>query len=122
LNTLADFADSWNVPDPLNTSLTTRFNPISSVTFGTLIDELFIESWINSSNYSAYFSTCAPSICRYSYTERNSVLYMITTFLGLYGVLTVGLKLIVWNGLFIYFKMRQWVSHRHRRIQPMDQN
>ncbi len=103
----------------MNSSLPSRFNPISTVTFGTLIDELFIESWINSSNYSAYFSICAPLTCQYSYVERNSILYMITTFLGLYGGLTVGLKFLVWHGLLIYWKIYQSISDS-RRNQSMN--
>jgi hypothetical protein len=118
LNELADFADNWDVPNPLDLSVVTRFVPISSVSFGTLIDELFIETWQNTSNYSNYFSICAPLTCRYTYIERNSVLYMLTTFLGLYGGLTVGLKFLIWNVLIIYWKGRQWFTSRQRRIQP----
>jgi hypothetical protein len=95
LNRLTDFAYYWDIPDPLNISLITRFNPISSVSFGTLIDELFIETWQNTSNYSDYFSICAPLTCRYTCIERTSTLYMLTTFLGLYGGLTFGLKFVV---------------------------
>jgi hypothetical protein len=120
LNGLGDFIDYWDLPEPLNISLPSRFYPVSSVTFGTLIDELFIESWINSSNYSAYFSTCAPLTCGYSYTKRSNFLYMLTTFLGLYGGLTVGLKLIIWHVLLIYWKIDQSIIHRHRRINPMN--
>jgi hypothetical protein len=118
LNALADFAGNPSVPNPLDLSVVTRFAPISSVSFGTLIDELFIETWQNTSNYSNYFSICAPLTCRYTYVEKNSVLYMLTSFLGLYGGLTVGLKFLIWNVLIIYWKVRQWFTSRQRQIQP----
>jgi len=102
--------------------LITRFNPISSVSFGTLIDELFIETWQNPSNYSDYFSACAPLTCRYTYVERKNALYILTAFLGLYGGLTVGLKFIVWNVLLIYWKLRQWFSNRRNQIQSVNEN
>ncbi|CAF4309839.1 unnamed protein product, partial [Rotaria sordida] len=62
-----------------------RFNPISSVLVGTLIDELFIEAWQHETNYSSYFSICAPSMC-------------------LYGGLTVGLKIFIWHSLHAYLQ------------------
>ncbi|CAF2717447.1 unnamed protein product [Rotaria sp. Silwood2] len=86
----------YNISSSLNTSIYSRFMPISSVVVGTLIDELFIEAWKNESNYSNYFSICAPLTCRYTYTERNDFLYILATFLGLYGGLTIGLKFVIW--------------------------
>ena len=122
LNRLAVFVNSSYVPFPLNTSITTRFTPLVSTTIGGLIDELFIETWHNSSNYSEYYSICAPSTCRYSYVQRNSVVYMLTTFLGLYGGLTVGLKFVVWHGFCLYWRICQWCTGRRRRIDPMNNN
>ncbi|CAF1687412.1 unnamed protein product, partial [Adineta ricciae] len=65
LKRLAKFVNSSFVLSPLKRSIPSRFTPISSTPIGTLIDELFIESWQNSSNYSSYYSICAPSNCRY---------------------------------------------------------
>ncbi|UJR19487.1 hypothetical protein I4U23_022616 [Adineta vaga] len=122
LTQLADFFYITNFPNVLNRSASSRFNPISSVTIGELIDELFIETWQNSSNYSNYYLSCSPVSCEYSYITRNSILYMITIFLGLYGGLTVGLKLFVWYGLKIYWKVRQYVSYRRRTNQVVPLN
>ena len=96
----------------INDTLTPLNNSLSSISIGTLIDELFIETWTNSSNYSSYYSICAPLTCRYSYSERNSPLYIITTILGLYGGLTVGLKSVIWYILFIYWKICQHIRNR----------
>ncbi|CAF0949105.1 unnamed protein product [Adineta steineri] len=131
LQRLATFLNSSDDPSPLNSSyvlpplnisLYSRFTPISSTTIGTLIDELFIETWYNTSNYSSYFSSCAPLTCHYSYEKRNSVLYMITTYLGLFGGLAVGLKYVVWYGLCLYWKVRQLCTNVRNRVEPVNDN
>ncbi|CAF1269244.1 unnamed protein product [Adineta ricciae] len=122
LKSLTDFIGITDVLKPLNDSIETRFNPIPLSSIGTLIDELFIEIWKNSSNYSSYYSTCAPLACRYSYTERNSPLYMITTILGLYGGLTVGLKSVIWYVLLLYWKICQYIRNRRGYVEPVTEN
>lgn len=69
----------------------------TSTPIGTLINELFIEKWTNSSSYEKYFAACSPIQCRYDYTARNELLYVVTSLLGLYGGLTVSLRFITWN-------------------------
>jgi hypothetical protein len=122
LKTLANFIDSSYIPNPLNISIYTRFTPVSSIPIGTLIDELFIEIWQNTSNYSDYFSVCAPLTCQHTYMERNNAIYMLTTFLGLYGGLTIGLKFVVWHVLCVTWKVYQWFKNRLGRIKPTDEN
>ncbi|CAF1165555.1 unnamed protein product [Adineta ricciae] len=124
LQLLADFLNMTNIPNALNRSVSSRFYPISTTTIGELIDEFFIETWHNSSNYSEYYSSCSPSSCEYSYAVRSSALYILTTCLGLYGGLTVGLKFIVWYGLNIYWKTQQYIGNRRRttRVVPLNRN
>jgi hypothetical protein len=86
-------------PQPLNASLSSLFTPTTTISI--LIDELFVEHWINHSNYSNYFLSCAPRSCSYTYVQRMDALYMITTLLGLYGGLTFVLRFVVWHGLRI---------------------
>jgi len=59
LNTLINFSMSIL---PLDSSRSTRFSPNMTL-IGSIIDERFVDSWENSSNYSKYFAACAPSIC-----------------------------------------------------------
>ncbi|CAF1007554.1 unnamed protein product [Adineta ricciae] len=122
LQLLADFLNMTNIPNALNRSVSSRFYPISTTTIGELIDEFFIETWQNSSNYSEYYSSCSPSSCEYSYAVRSSALYILTTFLGLYGGLTVGLKFIVWYSLDIYWKTQQYIGSRRRRTRVVPVN
>jgi hypothetical protein len=48
---------------------------------------------------------------RYTFAKKSDSMYMLTTFLGLYG----GLKFVVWHVLSIYWKVRKWFANRHRR-------
>lgn len=90
--------------NPLNESMPSRFLPTTLI--GTIIDQLFIEKWENSTNYENYFDTCAPEICNYKFNQRTSVLYIITSLLSLYGGLTVALRFIVWNSIRFLKKKR----------------
>lgn len=73
---------------PLDNSIKSRFLPNSSI--GSLINEMFIEDWINTSSYDSYFSVCAPSACRYEYTKYQDISDVATFLLSLYGGLTIG--------------------------------
>ncbi|CAF1483640.1 unnamed protein product [Adineta ricciae] len=118
LNRLFSFISTASVAVPLNLSISICFTPIASVPIGTLIDELFIESWSNTSNYSSYCSRCAPLTCRYTHVDQINLVYMITTFLGFYGGLTIGLKSIVWCSLSLYWKAQHWFIVRRTTVEP----
>ncbi|CAF1412535.1 unnamed protein product [Adineta ricciae] len=60
-----------------------------------LANELFVDQWLQQSNYSSYYSQCQPQYCQYDVSERPAVLYIITSLLGLYGGLSVVLHLII---------------------------
>ncbi|CAF1429312.1 unnamed protein product [Adineta ricciae] len=75
-------------------STKTRFDP-ESTTVEMLVNELFVEQWLTRISFSQYYAQCAPISCLYSYSKRNDILYVTTTVLGLYGGLTVVLRLIV---------------------------
>lgn len=86
-------------PKPLNSSLPSTFLPTTLLS--NIMDELFVEQWISSSNYSNYFLKCAPKSCTYMYVQRMDALYMIVTIVGLYGGLKLTLRFLVWHGLHI---------------------
>ncbi|CAF1406566.1 unnamed protein product [Adineta steineri] len=64
-------------------------------TIGSLLSEMFIESWSESTNYSSYFAQCQPSSCSYTIPQRNSLLETITRIVGLIGGLSVSLRILV---------------------------
>ncbi|CAF3359321.1 unnamed protein product, partial [Rotaria sp. Silwood2] len=89
---------------PLNQSIPSRFLPTTLI--GTLIDGLFIEDWQNISLYEDYFAACQPTMCQYKYIQRNNILFVFTSLLGLYGGLVVSLRFLVWHGICLY----RWIK------------
>lgn len=73
-----------------------KVSPTENVTLpaGELIDALFVQEWQTTSNYSNYFSICAPLFCKYSFTRRSAVLDVISTLFGVYGGLTIVLRFL----------------------------
>ncbi len=63
-------------------------------TIGELVQNLFIDEWLTIKNYSSYYQQCLPSLCSYSYTQKFSIIYIISFILGLQGGLTIVLKWI----------------------------
>jgi hypothetical protein len=104
---------------PLDSAVISRFSKTSSV--GEIIDAEFIESWNSTVSYEKYFSVCAPSSCRYKYTQRQGILYVITALLALYGGLTIGLRLIVWEATQLGRSMRNRLFSHRTRVLPFTQ-
>jgi len=120
LDTLQKVLNDTMIPSPLNISVSTRFSP-TTTTLGSMIDELFIEQWFNTSNYSSYYQTCSPPACYYKLVERNSLIYVITFLLGLYGGLTKIIRMIVSEslGLFSYMRFPRFGNQRQTmRVAP----
>ncbi|CAF4114891.1 unnamed protein product [Adineta steineri] len=96
------------IAKPLNASIPSNYS--SNTLIGNLVDSLFVEDWGIKSNYSSYFASCAPYSCSYHYIDHNTILYIITTVLGLYGGLVVILHFIVWRGWRMYRKIMGWIQ------------
>ncbi|CAF1486438.1 unnamed protein product, partial [Adineta steineri] len=79
-----------------------------------IVNELMIEDWSPSINFSDYFLACAPKICTYTLSGRHNLAYVITTLTGLYGGLIVAFRFIV---LFFIKRIRNW--RRRNRINYM---
>ncbi|CAF5069144.1 unnamed protein product, partial [Rotaria sp. Silwood1] len=67
-------------------SSSSRFDP--TTTISVIFDNLMLESWHNSTDFAAYFRTCAPKTCSYSYEQRFYLIYMITVVASLFGGLS----------------------------------
>ncbi|CAF1330875.1 unnamed protein product [Adineta steineri] len=76
----------------LNTSLSSRFTPTTTLNY--LVNELFIEEIFNETIYGSYYQQCAPVYCSYTYSQRFDLIYVITTLIALFGGLNVTLLLI----------------------------
>lgn len=66
----------------------------SNDTISSLINKLFVIEWINITNFTGYYHSCAPVSCSYSYRERLVLSYIISTFIGLISGILAGLRLI----------------------------
>jgi hypothetical protein len=71
----------------------TRFRP--ETTIGAIVDELMLENWGETIDYDKYYEQCAPKRCSYTFTSRNSALYILTTVVGILGGVTAVLKFVV---------------------------
>jgi hypothetical protein len=76
----------------LQTNLT-KFSPNTPVE--EIVNKMMIETWDEKVQYSQYYEECAPKICSYFVTSRNNALYVFTTMIGLFGGLSVALRIIV---------------------------
>ncbi|CAF3978032.1 unnamed protein product [Rotaria sordida] len=79
-----------------------QFTP--TTTIGILFDNLMVESWKNSTDFAAYFQTCAPKACSYSYVKRFFLTYMIATLTSVFGGLSVALRIT--SPWFVKFILR----------------
>ncbi len=77
----------------LNSSLKSQYN--ETTTINELMQQLMIENWNIEVNYIAYFKSCKPSSCTYSFNSRNSILYIIITVFGLIGGITTILYFLI---------------------------
>jgi hypothetical protein len=75
-----------------------------------IISELFVHQWYLNISYDAYYATCAPMTCSYTYSEKANLAYIISTILGFYGGLVVILEVL------IVFGIEHWPRRNNRPI------
>ncbi|CAF4415992.1 unnamed protein product, partial [Adineta steineri] len=92
INIISSYVNASIIPRILNNT-NSRFN--SNLLTSDIVEEMFIESWSINISYKAFFQQCQPTSCSYKLIDRYNLLYVVTTILGLYGGLTVLLKIIV---------------------------
>ncbi|CAF4170082.1 unnamed protein product, partial [Adineta steineri] len=84
-----------------------RLSKFENLSLGQLNDYLFVMTWKNQRNYTAYFDTCHPLECQYILPDKNNPSDMFLTLLGLYGGLICILRLIVGESLHVH---RWWLK------------
>ncbi|CAF4038041.1 unnamed protein product [Rotaria sp. Silwood2] len=92
-----------------------RFYP--NTTINEIFSQLFIEDWINSSNFTSYYERCAPLQCTYTIKKRFDIAYMLATMLGFYGGLSTILEIIL--PPLVKTASQQW-SKRKKSVQLGD--
>ena len=86
LDLLEVFVPGLAVISPISRTLS-RFP--STTTVSDLLQQLFVESWNNQSNFTRYFQMCSPGSCSYSYDRRFNWLYVLVTLVGLFDSLKI---------------------------------
>jgi hypothetical protein len=92
----------------LDQSLPSRFFPNS--TLQVIVDELMVEEWNRSRMYDRYYNACQPIECTYTHQTKNSIVYIVTTLIGLLGGLITVLKLIVPRAVMLVRKKRELIG------------
>ena len=69
-----------------------QYSPDTSM--GTVIDALMVDRWNDSVDYKQYYHRCKPRQCSYTITTRGNVLYIFSTIIGIFGGLTIILKIV----------------------------
>lgn len=100
----------------LNASLSDRFMP--NTTVEEMFTNGFVERWSFNISYSKFFSECAPSYCTYTESQKKNTLQIIAILLGLYGGLTLILRLVVPNCVALFNRLIFLVKSKNNRIVP----
>ena len=69
-------------------------------------------------SYEKYFAACAPRNSYYSYVKSIDTLRIIISMLGLYGGLTISLRLVIWDTARIYRKVKARLRRRANPVVP----
>ncbi|UJR12021.1 hypothetical protein I4U23_016199 [Adineta vaga] len=93
-------------------------------TVSQLVDNVFDKQWSVDTSYTHYFKQCQPASCSYSFNPRKNFLEIIVILLGLYGGLTVALKIlspyIIAFFHWIFFRYKQVNNNNNNNVHPMD--
>ena len=79
-------------PKPLNALLSSRY--LLNDTIANIYQQMMIEQWEITKNFSSYYAACAPTQCTYTYTQRFNFLSTITILLSVFSGLIVALRIV----------------------------
>ncbi|CAF4015884.1 unnamed protein product [Rotaria sp. Silwood1] len=106
----------YNVTNIVIRSLNQSFS-FPNETVQSLVDNLLIDKLESNVSYEQYYAVCSPLSCTYSINKRVNPIYIITVIIGLYGGLTVALKLV--TSLLMEIQYYFMIIIRRRRIEPV---
>jgi len=117
VNEMATYFDASNHPRAMNNT-GSHFD--ASVSANTIMEKMFIESWSSNASYEEFFRQCQPTLCSYLLIERHSILFAVTTVIGLYGGLTILLKLVVPFVMSQLHKLVRRFRQNNSQVAPID--
>ncbi|CAF1677533.1 unnamed protein product, partial [Adineta ricciae] len=78
---------------PLDPMRNTRFPP--TIKLEDIVSQLFIEKWINKTNFTAFYQQCAPLTCTYTFEQRFNRVFIIATIFGIIDGLSLTLTILI---------------------------
>ncbi|CAF1271274.1 unnamed protein product [Adineta steineri] len=88
----------------------------SNWTIETLLNQMFVAQWLNTTSYERYFNSCAPDQCQYTITQYYNFIQVVTLVIGLFGGLTSILRIIT-PIIIMYICPFFWKLIKRRRIR-----
>ena len=87
---------TMNLPPYENFTALSKASRFShNTTFASMTNNLFIESWITTRNYTAYFEQCRPRSCSYTVNQTPTLVSLFTTMVGLFGTLSAIFRFVI---------------------------
>ncbi|CAF1054227.1 unnamed protein product [Adineta steineri] len=115
INSFGDQISNESSFEILNSSLLSESSFEMNETVQNMVDRLFVNEWNISHSYQNYYEQCHPSQCTYSYIQNSDIPYVVTTIVGLYGGITIVLKVLSKFMIQIFF----WIKNRkHTTVAP----
>jgi hypothetical protein len=74
-------------------------------TVESIVNQLMVDKWLSTISFSSYYNKCSPSLCTFQYEQRNTLFFVFTTIINIFGGLSLGLNLIIMIGLKLIDKI-----------------
>ncbi|CAF4305567.1 unnamed protein product [Rotaria socialis] len=114
------------VRGPINILLLDPTQPIrfwpQSQSLRRVYNNMMIEIFNSSVSYEAFYETCHPLYCTFTYTEHAHIIVIITTLIGLFGGLNVILRLLSRFLVKLFFTCIATNSNATRSIAQSQNN
>ncbi|CAF4078004.1 unnamed protein product [Adineta steineri] len=75
-------------------ALNPDLNP-SNETMENIVNRLMVDTWSSNISFPLYYKQCAPLSCTFQYEDRDNLFLIITSIVGIFGGLSLGLKLVI---------------------------
>ncbi|CAF1441651.1 unnamed protein product [Adineta ricciae] len=98
----------------LNSSLLTNAFPMTE-TVQDMVDRLFVNEWNVNYSYEKYYEQCHSASCTYSFTQYFDIFYIVTTIVGLFGSLTILLRML--SKLIIFIALSIINRQQNRAVE-----
>ncbi|CAF1190754.1 unnamed protein product [Adineta steineri] len=64
-------------------------------TVESIVNRLMVDTWSSNISFPSYYNQCAPLSCTFQYEDRDNLFLIITSIIGIFGGLSLGLKLVI---------------------------